>query len=460
MASCVCGSGIVKTHQLGFQECDSLRAVFAKDLSPNHIKLQSRILGEVVGNFPNFLEEVTLLADPECVRLKNYCKEDSVDQRATMTEVCLVPAEFDDYQIGVDAAITFCLKELRAVLLFTDALPQTVSLYFESAGSPVVFSIDATTEVKADFVLATLQDVADPTNPITNGTTAHSDSSTNAAGVRGKNAAHRQREQTRQNTRGRRRGTANGPGLTRRQDRGRGSVEDEWSHPFSSSNSRSTKEDRERTSEERLASVESVHRSSEAYHSTPSRQRMADARSRSSRTSEEHCTLGDAVMVEEDGHVTGDGAGGEGVTMVEEGEADPLDALFGEENMMDVGEGGWEGGRGGDFAAEGRPRSSSSEPQHKLPGFGISRSPHVVSSHLTSSCVRPSPKSPQTHTSHPHTPPSPTLPRREGEEEWRRGEEGGVSLTQDSILQDSGFLPGTPPAKKVSHETRHTLFYI
>ncbi|CAI8044032.1 Cell cycle checkpoint control protein RAD9A [Geodia barretti] len=140
MASCVCGSGIVKTHQLGFQECDSLRAVFAKDLSPNHIKLQSRILGEVVGNFPNFLEEVTLLADPECVRLKNYCKEDSVDQRATMTEVCLVPAEFDDYQIGVDAAITFCLKELRAVLLFTDALPQTVSLYFESAGRSALLS--------------------------------------------------------------------------------------------------------------------------------------------------------------------------------------------------------------------------------------------------------------------------------------------------------------------------------
>ena len=36
-----------------------------------------------------------------------------VDQRSTMTEVRLMSAEFDDYQIGVDANISFCLKELR-----------------------------------------------------------------------------------------------------------------------------------------------------------------------------------------------------------------------------------------------------------------------------------------------------------------------------------------------------------
>ena len=35
--------------------------------------------------------------------------------RVSLTEISLAPQEFDDYQIGVDAAITFCLKELRVI---------------------------------------------------------------------------------------------------------------------------------------------------------------------------------------------------------------------------------------------------------------------------------------------------------------------------------------------------------
>lgn len=33
--------------------------------------------------------------------------------RVAVSEINLVAAEFDDYRIGIDASITFCLKELR-----------------------------------------------------------------------------------------------------------------------------------------------------------------------------------------------------------------------------------------------------------------------------------------------------------------------------------------------------------
>ncbi len=33
--------------------------------------------------------------------------------RVPLTEIFLMPAEFDEYQIGVDASVTFCLRELK-----------------------------------------------------------------------------------------------------------------------------------------------------------------------------------------------------------------------------------------------------------------------------------------------------------------------------------------------------------
>lgn len=35
--------------------------------------------------------------------------------RVSLIEISLTPEEFDNYQIGVDTAITFCLKELRVI---------------------------------------------------------------------------------------------------------------------------------------------------------------------------------------------------------------------------------------------------------------------------------------------------------------------------------------------------------
>ena len=44
-----------------------------------------RIVSEVVVNFPNNLDEVTLIAEPECVRLKNYVEDDGEFYGSTCT---------------------------------------------------------------------------------------------------------------------------------------------------------------------------------------------------------------------------------------------------------------------------------------------------------------------------------------------------------------------------------------
>ena len=49
-------------------------------------------------NIALFSEVAFLFADPN---------------RVIHTEMMLVPDEFDNYQIGVDTDVTFCLKELR-----------------------------------------------------------------------------------------------------------------------------------------------------------------------------------------------------------------------------------------------------------------------------------------------------------------------------------------------------------
>lgn len=105
-------SGKIKTHNLGYQETDTVQAVFDKEHCANRLHLQAkwgvyapitqlqssqdlcidlcidredreshlfylpstlhRILSEVVSNFSNSLDEVTLTVDSVGLKLKNY----------------------------------------------------------------------------------------------------------------------------------------------------------------------------------------------------------------------------------------------------------------------------------------------------------------------------------------------------------------------------------------------------
>ena len=151
-----CKHGITKTHNLTYQECESLQAVFSKELCPNQITAQSKVMQETVTNFPVSCTEITLNVSPEQVRIKNYVDDEPDPTKVVHTEMTLVPDEFDDFQIGIDTQVTFCLKELRSILAFSEFVNQPMAIYFEHTGKPIVFSMSNDTAYVCDFVMATL----------------------------------------------------------------------------------------------------------------------------------------------------------------------------------------------------------------------------------------------------------------------------------------------------------------
>jgi len=154
--SLYCHYGIIKTHSLTYQECESLQAVFSKELCPNQIVAQSKILQDTVMNFPANCAEISLSVSPEKVSVKNYIDDEPDPSKVVHTEMTLAPEEFDDFQIGIDTQVTFCLKELRAVLSFSEFANQPISILFEQTGKPIVFSMVNDQAYSCDFVMATL----------------------------------------------------------------------------------------------------------------------------------------------------------------------------------------------------------------------------------------------------------------------------------------------------------------
>ncbi|XP_029020903.1 cell cycle checkpoint control protein RAD9A [Betta splendens] len=152
-----CKHGLLKTHNLSYQDSESLQAVFDKDSCANVFRAQPRLLVDTVMHFPPSLEEVTVSVSSERMWIRNHVDEEADQSKAMLTELCLASDEFDHFVVQAHNSVTFCLKELRGLLLFAESTGLPVSMHFDAPGSPVVLSVTDSV-LEGNFVLATLSD--------------------------------------------------------------------------------------------------------------------------------------------------------------------------------------------------------------------------------------------------------------------------------------------------------------
>ncbi|XP_069485058.1 cell cycle checkpoint control protein RAD9A isoform X2 [Ambystoma mexicanum] len=163
----LCKYGVTKTHNLSFQESESLQAVFAKDVCPNVLSASARVLVDAVVHFPPMLAEVTLApSQAGKVIFRNYLEEETDPTKVMLTEMTLNAEEFLHFQVQTETEITFCLKEFRGLLSFAESTNLPVNIHFDSAGRPAVFSLEDSV-LEVNFVLATLEtDAVGSQNPL------------------------------------------------------------------------------------------------------------------------------------------------------------------------------------------------------------------------------------------------------------------------------------------------------
>ncbi|XP_031778714.1 cell cycle checkpoint control protein RAD9A [Nasonia vitripennis] len=164
-------NGIIKTHSLPVVDTGSVKAKYNKDGFANHLRIQPKVMNDVIQNFHINLVEITIEVLEDKALIRNYIDENSNICNETRTQLQFGVGEFDEYTVESDTVITFCLKEFRAIMGLTDAIAQPINIHFDRPGRPAIF-ICQNNDIETHLVLATLNPDCDTGSQSTTSTAA------------------------------------------------------------------------------------------------------------------------------------------------------------------------------------------------------------------------------------------------------------------------------------------------
>lgn len=161
-----CKHGVIKTYHLNFVDNETVQGSFPNTGFLCKLAASSRLLQDGIQNFSNSVEELTLTICSDKVLFRNYVDDEPDPNKVVHTELTLESQEFEEFEVERETRITFCLKELKAILSFSEGFNVPVMIQCQSGGKPITFNINGLRGVDVQFVLATLADRETQSTPM------------------------------------------------------------------------------------------------------------------------------------------------------------------------------------------------------------------------------------------------------------------------------------------------------
>ncbi|RLU17917.1 hypothetical protein DMN91_010156 [Ooceraea biroi] len=115
-------NGVNKSYLSPILDSEKLQASYTKSGMTNELMSRARTFMDALQNFPQNLFEITLELTAQKLLLRNYVDDALVMANTTRTQLALGIGEFERYTVSENSqtSITFCLKELRSLLTFSE----------------------------------------------------------------------------------------------------------------------------------------------------------------------------------------------------------------------------------------------------------------------------------------------------------------------------------------------------
>ena len=75
-----------------------------------------------------------MLVNRDHFSMKNFIEDVNGRTKIVHTQLTMQPTEFEDFSISQECNVTYCLKELRAIISFADSMSLPLKASFNDGG--------------------------------------------------------------------------------------------------------------------------------------------------------------------------------------------------------------------------------------------------------------------------------------------------------------------------------------